>query len=135
VEIWQIRFDVVAAVQRGDSLTALSRAAQAPDMRLPDLLFYKGRAHLMTNDYAAAESDFRRELAAERSLENGSVMIDRTPALGVLSHYYLGEVYERTGKRDQAVNEYQEFLAHFASTQNRPAEVGEARNALKRLMQ
>jgi hypothetical protein len=55
--------------------------------------------------------------------------------LGVLSHYYLGQLYERTSKRDQAINEYQEFLSHFASSQTRLAQVGEARTALKRLMQ
>ena len=62
-------------------------------------------------------------------------MTDRFPVLGILSHYYLGQLYEHTGKRDQAINEYQEFLSHFASPQTRLAQVGDARNALKRLMQ
>jgi len=44
-------------------------------------------------------------------------------------------VNERTGKRDQAVNEYQEFLSHFANSQTRLTQVGDARAALKRLMQ
>jgi hypothetical protein len=54
---------------------------------------------------------------------------------GILSHYYLGQLYERTGKRDQAINEFQEFLSHFSSSQTRLAQVGDARIALKRLMQ
>jgi eukaryotic-like serine/threonine-protein kinase len=74
-------------------------------------------------------------LRYERSLENVQVLNDRFPVLGILSHYYLGQLYARTSKRDQAINEYQEFLSHFASSQARLAEVGEARTALKRLMQ
>ena len=47
------------------------------------------------------------------------------------------EVYFGTppGKRDQAINEYQEFLSHFQTSQTRLAQVGEARTALKRMMQ
>jgi len=54
---------------------------------------------------------------------------------GILSRYYLGQLYERTGKRDQAINEYQEFLSYFPSSQAPVSQVGEARTALKRLMQ
>jgi hypothetical protein len=61
--------------------------------------------------------------------------MERFPVLGILSHYYLGQLYERTSKRDQAINEYQEFLSHFASSQSRLPQVAEARTALKRLMQ
>jgi hypothetical protein len=74
-------------------------------------------------------------LRIERNLENGQVMAERCPALGILSHYYLGQLYERTDKRDQALNEYQEFLSHFASSETRLPQVGEARKSLKRLMQ
>ena len=62
-------------------------------------------------------------------------MARRFPAIGILSHYYLGQLYERTGKRDQAINEYQEFISYFANSQTRLAQVGDARAALKRLMQ
>jgi eukaryotic-like serine/threonine-protein kinase len=57
------------------------------------------------------------------------------PAVEILTHYYLGQLYERTGKRDQAVNEYQDFLSHFSNSHTRLPQVGEARTALKRLMQ
>lgn len=62
-------------------------------------------------------------------------MVDRFPALAILSHYYLGQLYERTSKRDQAINEYQEFLSHFTSAQTKPAQIADARAALKRLIQ
>jgi len=68
-------------------------------------------------------------------MENLGIMTERVPALGILSHYDLGQIYERTGKRDQAVNEYQEFISYFPSSQARLSQVGDARIALKRLMQ
>jgi eukaryotic-like serine/threonine-protein kinase len=135
LEVDQAYADVTAAVHRGDGPTALSRAASLPDFQEPYLLFLKARGYLLTNDYSSAENGFRAALRRERSLENSRVLNDRFPALGILSHYYLGQLYERTSKRDQAINEYQEFLSHFANAPARLAEVGEARTALKRLMQ
>jgi tetratricopeptide (TPR) repeat protein len=135
LEISRAYADVSAAVHRGDGQTALSRAASMPDFQEPYLLFMKARSHLLTNDYASAEVGFRSVLRNERSLANTGTLMGRFPVLGVLSHYYLGQLYEKTGKRDQAINEYQEFLSHFAGSQSRLSQVGEARIALKRLMQ
>jgi serine/threonine protein kinase/TolB-like protein/Tfp pilus assembly protein PilF len=136
LEIDQASADIAAAVLRGDGQAALSRASSIPDFQTADLLFLKGRAHLLTNDYVSAETEFRAALRSERSLENTGALTGRFPVLGILSHYYLGQLYERTGKHDQAINEYQEFLSHFASSQSRGlSQVAEARAALKRLMQ
>ncbi len=99
------------------------------------MLFLKGRAHLLTNDYASAEIEFRSALRQGRSSANWGALTDRFPLVGVLSHFYLGQIYEKTGKHDQAINEYQEFLSHFPSSQSRLPQVGEARTALKGLMQ
>jgi hypothetical protein len=52
----------------------------------------------------------------------------------MLWHFYLGQIHEATGKRDQAVNEYQEFLSHFEGAHTRLPQVAEARAALKRLL-
>jgi serine/threonine protein kinase/Tfp pilus assembly protein PilF len=135
IEIEQTYADVSAAVHNGDGQTALSRAASIPDFQEPYLLFLKARAHLLTNDYSSAETGFRLVLRLDHNLENSHVMTERFPVLGILSHYYLGQLYERTGKHDQAINEYQEFLSHFASSQSPLPQVAEARTALKRLMQ
>ncbi len=135
IEIDHVYADVTAAVQRGDGQAALSRAAGIPDFQDPYLLFLKARGHLLINDYSAAEDEFRTELRLDRNLENAIVLVGRFPLLAILSHYYLGQLYERTGKRDQAVNEYQEFLSHFTNSQTRLAQVSDARVALKRLMQ
>jgi TolB-like protein/Flp pilus assembly protein TadD len=135
LEIDQGSADIAAAVHRGDGQEALSRASSIPDFRTADLLFLKGRAHLLTNDYASAETEFRASLRSERSVENSGALTQRFPVIGILCHYYLGQLYERTNRHDQAINEYQEFLSHFASLQSRLPQVGEGRSALKRLMQ
>jgi hypothetical protein len=135
LEVSQVYADMTADVHSGDGQAALSRAASIPDFQDPYLLFLKARAHLLTNDYSSAETEFRGVLRHGRSLENSEALTGRFPVLGILSHYSLGQLYERTGKRDQAINEYQEFLSHFTSSQTRLAQVGDARTALKRLMQ
>jgi serine/threonine protein kinase/tetratricopeptide (TPR) repeat protein len=135
IEIAQAYADISAAVHEGDGQAALRRASTIPDYQNPYLRFLKARSHLLTNDYASAETEFRAVLLNERSLANTGALTARFPALGILSHYYLGQLYEQTGKRDQAINEYQEFLSHFQSSQSRLAQVGDARAALKRLMQ
>jgi eukaryotic-like serine/threonine-protein kinase len=135
LEISRAYAEVSAAVRREDGQAALNRAASIPDFQEPYLLFIKARSHLLINDYASAEDGFRSVLRSERSLANSGTLMQRFPILGVMSHCYLGQLYERTGKRDQAINEYQEFLSHFANSPSRLPQVGEARTALKRLMQ
>ena len=135
LEIDQAFADITAAVHRGDGQAALSRASGIPDFQTAYLLFLKGRAHLLINDYAAAETEFRTALRNERSVANTGALTQRFPVIGILCHYYLGQLYERTSKHDQAINEYQEFLSHFASSQSRLPQVAEGRSALKRLMQ
>ena len=135
VEIQRISYEMSAAVERGDGQAALTLATGVPDSQYPRALFLKARAHLLTNDYSSAEAEFRGVLRRVRNLENFTSLTERFPILGILSHYYLGQLYERTGKRDLAINEYQEFLSHFQSSQTRLSQVGEARTALKRLMQ
>ena len=135
VEIDQAYADVSTAVERGDGQAALSRAASIPDFQEPYLQFLKARGHLLINDYSAAEAEFRTVLRLEHDMENYNVLTERFPVPGILSHYYLGQLYERTGKRDQAINEYQEFLSCFPSSRASLSQVGDARIALKRLMQ
>ena len=136
IEIGQTLDEISAAVGRGDGQGALTLATRIPDLQFPVyLIFFKGRSHLLTNDYSSAEGELRSVLRRERDMENGSAMSERFPILGILSHYYLGQLYERTGKRDQAINEYQEFLSHFQGSQARLPQIGEARTALKGLMQ
>ena len=133
VEIQKVLYDMAAAVEHSDGQAALNRASNIPDLQDPVLLFLKARAHLLLNDYASAEAEFRRALLLERNV--GGPNSQPFSAFEILSHYYLGQLYERTGKRDLAINEYQEFLSYFANSHTRLLQIGEARTALKRLMQ
>jgi tetratricopeptide (TPR) repeat protein len=135
VEIQQALSDVSAAVERGDGQAALTLATRLPNLRTPYLVFLKARGHLLTNDYASAETGFSAVLQLDRNMENLDALAGRRPVLEILSHYYLGQLYERTGKRDSAINEYQEFLSPFENSHTRLSQVSEARTALKRLMQ
>jgi serine/threonine protein kinase/tetratricopeptide (TPR) repeat protein len=135
VEVEQIVYEANAAVERGDGQAALTVLARAPDFQYPARVFLLARGHLLTNDYASAEAEFRTVLRRVRDLENNEAISQRFPILGILSHYYLGQLYERTGKHDQAINEYQEFLSHFQGSQTQLKQVAEARTAMKRLMQ
>jgi tetratricopeptide (TPR) repeat protein len=127
--------EMTAAVERNDGQAALARAATMPNLQYPPLLFIKGRAHLLVNDYSSADSEFHRTLLFGRNQANFGTLVRRFPAVEILSHYYLGQLYERSGKRDQAINEYQEFLSHFGRSYLRLPQVSEARTAVKRLMQ
>jgi eukaryotic-like serine/threonine-protein kinase len=135
VEIQKVQYDMAAAVERNEGQAALNRAGGLPDLQWPDLVLLKGRAYLLTNDYASAEAEFRRALLLERDLSNFVVLTLRFPAFQILAHCYLGQLYERTGKRDLALAEYQEFLSSFERSHTRLPQLGEARTAVKRLMQ
>jgi tetratricopeptide (TPR) repeat protein len=88
---------------------------------------------LLVKDYAAAERLFRRAIFAERNIASPTSAIDRSPLMQMLCHFYLGQVYEAMGKREQALSEYREFLSRFEGSQTRLPQVAEARSALKRL--
>jgi tetratricopeptide (TPR) repeat protein/predicted Ser/Thr protein kinase len=123
-----------AALARNDGQGVISAISRAPDWPLPWFLLAKGRAQLLLKDYAAAERQLRLALLRERNVGGLDRMRTCTPLLAQLCHFYLGQVYEATGKREQAVNEYQEFASHFEGSKTRLPQVAEARAALKRLL-
>ena len=127
------RNDMQAALLRNDPRAVLAAAARLPDLNESPLLFIRGRAQLLLKDYVTAEQLLRRALAFDRHLGSRGEMRSRSPLLAILCHFYLGQVHEATGKRDQAVNEYQEFLSHFEGARTRLPQVAKARAALKRL--
>ena len=135
VEVQKALYEITAAVERRDGQSAVNRTSGLPDFQFPELTFLKARGHLLTNDYTSAEVEFRSTLQLERGLSNFFLLTVHFPAFQILSHFYLGQLYERTGKRDQALSEYQEFLSHFENSHTRLAQLGEARAGLKRLMQ
>jgi tetratricopeptide (TPR) repeat protein len=126
--------EVLSAIERGDGQVAMAQMAHLPSTQLGLTLYLKGRAHLLGNDGAGAESDLRAAIFFNRNLENFRFMTLRVPMFNVLPHFYLGQLYERTGKRDQAINEYQDFLSHFETSHTKLPQVVAARAALKNLM-
>jgi tetratricopeptide (TPR) repeat protein len=135
LEIGQAVSDVLEALGRGDGQGALNRATPIANLRIAAAQFVKGRAHLLTKDYVSAEAELRATIRLSRSMANFGTITGRFPTAEMLSHFYLGQVYEQTGKRDQAINEYQEFLSHFAHSSSKLPQIDEARAALKRLIQ
>jgi len=87
---------------------------------------------LQTKDYGRAEQDLRAAISKEKDLSEPSAVRTRSPLIAALAHFYLGQVYEATGKRDQAVNEYQEFLSHFENSRANLPQIALARAALQR---
>jgi hypothetical protein len=49
-----------------------------------------------------------------------------------LAHFDPGKVYAATGKRDEAVNEHQEFLSHFENFGCTFDQIDQARAVLQR---
>ncbi|HLX73851.1 MAG TPA: hypothetical protein VKR26_03900, partial [Terriglobales bacterium] len=120
---------------RGDGQAAMNSLAGFPNYLDPGVLYTRGTAHLLTGDYAAAEREFRLVFLQERNLANYGLVLQRLPAFTILTHRSLGELHQRTGKQELAINEYQEFLSYFENSRTRLPAVAETRQALQRLMQ
>ena len=120
---------------RRDGQAAVSSLAGFPDYLNPGVLYTRGRAHLLTGDYAAAEQEFRLAIMEERNLANYGLVLQRLPAFTILAHRSLGELYQRTGKQELAINEYQDFLSYFENSRTRLPAVRETRQTLQSLMQ
>jgi serine/threonine protein kinase/TolB-like protein len=134
IEIHRAGNEMYAALSRNDGQAALAAASRVPDYNFDWLLFAKGRAHLLLNDTANAEQEFRRAVAYSRIAIFPSDFTFKLPLLGMLSHFYLGQMYAATGKRQDAANEYQEFLSHFEGSRAPLPQVAQARAALGHLM-
>ena len=126
---------VVAALLRNDGATAAALLAPMPDFQGAGLQAARGKTQFLLKNYADAEKYLRKTLALSRGLSNFGVMRNREPLVEILAHYGLGQIYAQQGKRDQAIDEYQQFLSHFESTRAPLPEVESARTALKQLMQ
>jgi tetratricopeptide (TPR) repeat protein len=126
--------EISAALVRGDGQAALGAFAGLPDFQGTSTQFARGSAHFLVKDYAAAEHDFRNALQSSRGSSNFYFMRLEIPLYALLSHFYLGQIYEATGKSQQAIDEYQSFLSHFEGSRTKMPQVADARAALKRLM-
>jgi len=124
---------MTSALMKNDGQGALAAAGRVPDYRYSGFLLMRGRGELLAKDYAAAERSFRRAILDTRDLSTPAGLPTRSPLVEMLCHFHLGQVHEATGKRDQAISEYREFLSRFEGSPTRLPQVAEARAALKRL--
>jgi serine/threonine protein kinase/tetratricopeptide (TPR) repeat protein/TolB-like protein len=121
-----------AALIHNDPQGVIAAAGRLPKSIDAPLLYPRGWAYLQTKDFARAEQDFRQAVLGEKVLSNFNALRTRSPLIEVLAHFYLGQVYEATGKREQAANEYQEFLSHFDKSRASLPQIALARAALQR---
>jgi hypothetical protein len=70
-------------------------------------------------------------LLQSSNMGNWGFILGHVPLYAVLSHFYLGQVHEKTGKTPEAINEYQSFLSHFEGSRTKLPQVAAARDALK----
>ena len=132
IELLRNYRDLYAALVRKDPQAALEAAGRITNSREAFLRYPRGWAYFQTKDYSRAEQDLRAAIVDEKLLNNFNAMRIRSPLLAALAHFYLGQVYEATGKREQATNEYQEFLSHFENSGCNFPQIDLARDALKR---
>ena len=127
---------MAAAFRRKDPQAALAAAAPLRSGQIlgPIFVLIKGRAEIEVKDYASAEHDLKYAILANRDFGNTGFMRQNLPITAILAHFYLGQVYEATGKKDPAVNEYQEFLSHFEGSKAKLPQIAEAKAALTRLL-
>ncbi len=116
-----LRYDdnthVLVAIRKGEQLVelgyypeALSEYQKALDInRYSSLAHYRiGEVFFLQNNYQSAANEFRESL-------NG----DQEPAwTEVWSHIHLGMIFDITGQRERAVNEYQLAIRTRDNTQN-----------------
>jgi serine/threonine protein kinase/tetratricopeptide (TPR) repeat protein len=121
-----------AALVRKDAPGVLAVSSRLPNFNISLLRYPRGWAYFETKDYTRAEQDLRAAVVDERLLSNVNDVRTRSPLRAALTHFYLGQVYEATGKREQATNEYQEFLSHFDKSRASLPQIALARAALQR---
>jgi tetratricopeptide (TPR) repeat protein/predicted Ser/Thr protein kinase len=93
----------------------------------------EGRADLEFNSFAEAERQLRTLQVKGRIFGNMRYVAYTDFLSEMLSEFYIGEIYEKTGRKTEAVKAYQDFLSHFEDSDARLPQIAEARAALKRL--
>jgi eukaryotic-like serine/threonine-protein kinase len=126
---------LVAAFVRKDAPGVITASGRLPASLDSMRQFPLGWAYFETKDYSKAEQALRAAIFSERTPGTISQMRRLSPLLAALAHFYLAQVHDATGKRDQAVNEYQDFLSHFDNSRAHLPQITIARAALQRSMQ
>ena len=131
VETMRSYKNMYAAMVHKDAQGVLAAAGRVPDTKDAILRYPRGWAYLQTRDYGRAEQDLKAAILDEKLLNNFNTIRSRSPLLEALAHFYLAQVYDATGKREQAANEYQSFLSHFENSGCTLPQIDQARAALQ----
>jgi tetratricopeptide (TPR) repeat protein len=121
-----------AALAHKDPQGVIAAVGRLPNSPVAVFRYPRGWAYFETKDYGRAEQDLRAAILSEKILSSFDTMRSLSPLVAALAHFYLGQVYEATGKREQAANEYQEFLSHFDKSRASLPQIALARAALQR---
>jgi len=132
VELVRNFISLGAALARQDAPGLLAAAGRLPNSMHAAFRYPRGWAYFQTKDYSRAEQDLRSAIFEENDLGSPASVAGRSPLRAALAHFYLGQVYEATGKHEQAANEYQEFLSHFDHSTAKLPQIALARAALQR---
>jgi hypothetical protein len=114
-----------------DPQRAIALAESLPNVIDSTVLFPRGWAYLQTRNYTWAERDLRAAIQDERALSDFDTIRTRCPLRAALAHFYLGQLYDRSAKHDQAVREYNTFLLSFENSEADFTQVMQAKTALR----
>jgi tetratricopeptide (TPR) repeat protein len=126
---------LLAASYAGHSQEVISGWPQLPGMLWPIYALDAGRAYLEAGNLSEAERQLRFAIKVQRFFANPQMFWSFNFFSSTLAQFYLGKLLEQSGKKPEAINAYQEFLAHFENSTAKLPQVAEARAALKRLLQ
>jgi eukaryotic-like serine/threonine-protein kinase len=93
-----------------------------------------GRAYLESGLLPQAEQELRFVLHWDRYWGTPDQIASHSYLSAFLAQFYLAKALEQQGKKADAINAYQEFLGHFASSTAHLPQIAEAQAALQRLM-
>jgi tetratricopeptide (TPR) repeat protein/predicted Ser/Thr protein kinase len=134
LQIFRARNRLAAALQRSDGQASRVSASRLPILPETWMPFYEAQGAVLGKDYGSAEHLLRRTMVLHAWLPTTYRWRNAgSPLVTLLCHFYLGQVYEATGKREQAISEYREFLSPFEGSATRLPQIADARAALKRL--
>jgi eukaryotic-like serine/threonine-protein kinase len=126
-------FRVFAANYAGNSQQVLADWQQLAGIQRNWFELFVGRAYLQAGTLDESERHLHVSLATQRMIGNPDYIISASPLTSLLSEFYLAEVMERIGKKDQALQGYGDFLAHFESSNAGLPQIAQARAAISRL--
>ncbi|MEW5977182.1 MAG: protein kinase [Acidobacteriota bacterium] len=112
----------------------ISRWAQLGDRFADWSALAVGRGYLEMGMFDEAERYLRFAQLAQRCWGTAHSLQSRSFLTYILAKYYLGRVLERQGKKNDAINSYQDFLSHFEASNASLPQITLARTALKRLI-